>query len=146
MGQLLNVHILLVIVLRGLWNMTKVRETAIIINKVIYRKKKCLGLTSFRDPLMMTTYVYRKMKRKQTKKSCRCLALKAYLAQFTSLVWGFYIPKINYHFNHWFFNAKKIKQSLLFLFKLMTGYVNKAQFANCVAANTYLSLVLLLIF
>ena len=41
---------------------------------------------------------------------------------------------------------KKIKQSLLFLFKLMTGYVNKAQFTNCVAANTSLSLVLLLIF
>ena len=52
MGQLLTVHTLLMIVLRELWNVTKVRETTIIINKIIYRKKKmCLGLTPVRDPL-----------------------------------------------------------------------------------------------
>lgn len=104
MGQLLTVNILLMIVLRELWNVTKVRETTIIINKVIYRKKKkrVSWANIIQGPLMMTTYVYKKMKRKQ-KKSCSCLALKTYLAQFTSLVWGFYIPKINYHFNHCFF-------------------------------------------
>lgn len=57
------------IVLRELWNVTKVRETTIIINKVIYRKKKkrVSWANIIQGPLMMTTYVYKKMKRKQKK-------------------------------------------------------------------------------
>ena len=50
--------------------MTKVRETAIIINKVIYRKKKkCLGLTSFRDPSWLPHMFIERWKENKPKKA-----------------------------------------------------------------------------
>lgn len=88
MGQLLTVHTLLMIVLKELWNVTKVRETTIITNKIIYRKKKkkVSWANTGQGPLMMTTYVYGKMKKK-TKKKLKLLGPKdPYLAQLTSLV------------------------------------------------------------
>ena len=118
MGQLLTVHTLLMIVLRELWNVTKVRETTIIINRIIYRKKpKVSWSNTSQGPLMMTTYVYGKMKKKTNKKKLKLLGPKdPNLAQLTSLVWGLYIPKLNYHFNHCFFYAKKNWSKVYFSF------------------------------
>lgn len=54
------------IVLRELWRVTKVRETTIILNKIIYRKK-CLGITPVRNNLTITTSFFEKDVKKKKK-------------------------------------------------------------------------------